>query len=294
MIVGKAGQLERTRGTAFLDTMEEVNERARSTEVRESVANGLRVRAGHAEMIGQRDAMEDVSLIIEDFPEPEAMMFCLFDGHGGREAAEFAAKNLPKAIGDWLKKTRRVEEAYAAAFRQLQLDMKPWCVYVGTTVLTAVVSGSTLTVANAGDTRCVLCRGGKAVRISLDHKPTLPEEIAFIESQGGFVKDERVNGILAVSRALGDAVIGDAINPTPHVRQVQLTPDDTFMILACDGVWDVMTDQMAVDLISSDIDPLVAARKVRDAAFENYSTDNISAIVVFFAEGVPGDQEEDD
>ncbi|OHT10744.1 protein phosphatase 2C [Tritrichomonas foetus] len=284
MVMGRAGQKEKMKGTELFKQLEEADQRAKTTENAETAAKTELFRSGHAEMIGRRPNMEDVSILLNDVPEKGSMLFGLFDGHGGREAAEFASSNLPKAIQDRLKATSRFDDAYTAAFRSLQMDMKPWCVYVGTTAVVAVIDGSTLTVANVGDSRCVLCRDGKAVRLSVDHKPDLPEETAYIQSKGGFVRDGRVGGMLAVSRALGDGFLGDAVNPTPFIRRVELTEDDAFLILACDGVWDVMTDQEACELVAPEIDPLQAAKKLRDQAFERNSLDNISVIVVFLSE----------
>ena len=71
---------------------------------------------------------------------------------------------------------------------------------------------------------------------------------------------------------------------TPHINQIQLTDEDTFIIIACDGVWDVLSEQDAVDLIASELDPLTAAKLIRDRAFELESTDNISVIVAFLSE----------
>ena len=284
MIMGRAGQKEKMKGTELFRHLEEAEQRAKQCENQESVVKNEMFRSGHAEMTGRRPNMEDVSILLSDTPEKNSILFGLFDGHGGREAAEFASQNLPKNIHDRLKSTPRFDDAYTAAFRTLQMDMKPWCVYVGTTAVVAVIDGTTLTVANVGDSRCVLCRDGKAIRLTVDHKPDLPEETAYIQSKGGFVRDGRVGGMLAVSRALGDGFLGDAVNPTPHIRRVELNEDDAFMILACDGVWDVMTDQEACDLISPEIDPLQAAKKLRDQAFEKNSLDNISVIVVFLAE----------
>jgi serine/threonine protein phosphatase PrpC len=165
-------------------------------------------------------------------------------------------------------------------------------VYVGTTVVLAVIEGATLTVANVGDSRAVLFRDGRAVRLSVDHKPDLPEEAQYIQSKGGFVKDGRVSGMLAVSRALGDGFLHEVAHPVPHIVRVELTEKDTRLILACDGVWDVMSDQEACELIAAEIDPLEAAKKLRDKAYELQSLDNISVIVVFLSEEVtdaPGD-----
>ena len=89
--------------------------------------------------------------------------------------------------------------------------------------------------------------------------------------------------MLGVSRALGDGFLSDCVNSTPHIQQVKLTEEDSFIILACDGVWDVISDQEAVDMIASEIDPLSAAKLLRDRAFELESTDNISVIVSFLS-----------
>ena len=283
MLLGKAKQKERVRGTALFDAMEKADERARNTEIQERIERGV-LRSGQAEMTGRRPAMEDVSIILPNAPTKSSTLFGLFDGHGGRDAAEFASSNLPRLLSERLKSGKSLEDALVAAFYDAQFDMRSWCLFVGTTAVLVIVDGMTLTVANVGDSRCVLCRDGKAIRLTVDHKPDLPEEAAFIRSKGGVVRDGRVSGMLAVSRALGDGFLGDAVNSTPHIRRVDLTPDDAFIILACDGVWDVITDQDACDIVASEIDPLIAARKLRDTAFEKRSFDNISVIVVFLSE----------
>jgi protein phosphatase len=284
MVVGRAAQKEKMKGTDLFAAIEQSDQRARTTETQEAKEATESFRSGRAEMIGRRPDMEDVSIILKEMPKPGALLFGLFDGHGGREAAEFASQNLPKTLAEKLSKAATPDEGFVAAFQQLQKEMKTWCVYVGTTVLLAVIEGRTLTVANTGDTRCVLSRNRKAVRLSIDHKPDLPEEAAYIQSKNGTVKDGRIDGMLAVSRALGDGFLRDAINPTPSIKRIDLTPEDRFMILACDGVWDMMSDQEACDCIAGEIDPLAAAKKLRDQAYEKGSLDNISVIVVFLAE----------
>ena len=284
MIMGRALQKKKIRNTKIFDEMEEADKRAKIFENQETNYSSNLFRSGQAEMIGRRPNMEDVSIILNDVPAKGAYFYGLFDGHGGREAAEFAANNLPKAISDRLIATANYEDAYIASYRQLQMDMKPWCVYVGTTSVIAVIEGKTLTVANVGDSRCVICRDGVAERLSVDHKPDLPEETAYIQSKGGFVREGRVGGMLAVSRALGDGFLGDAVNSTPSIKRIELKETDSFLILACDGVWDVLSDQESCDIVASEIDPLTAAKKLRDRAFELNSLDNISVIVVFLSE----------
>ena len=284
MLLGKAQQKERVRGTSLFDFIEKADDRAKNTEIQETAERSEWFRSGLAEMTGRRQTMEDVSIVLQATPTPSSILFGLFDGHGGREAAEFASSNLPRVISERLRQSDSLESAIISSFHEVQAEMKPWCLFVGTTSVIAIANGTRLTVANVGDSRCVLCRDGKAVRLTVDHKPDLPEESAYIRSKGGFVREGRISGMLAVSRALGDGFLGDAVNATPHIRSLDLTEDDSFMILACDGVWDVITDQQACDIVASEIDPLIAAKKLRDAAFERRSFDNISVIVVFLAE----------
>ena len=117
--------------------------------------------------------------------------------------------------------------------------------------------------------------------MSVDHTPDLPEETEYIIKNGGTIVDNRVNGSLAVSRCLGDGKFGDCINPTPHFIQENLSPVDQFLIIATDGIFDKIDDQKACDIVLGEIDPLEAAKKLRDSAFELDSQDNISVIVVY-------------
>jgi serine/threonine protein phosphatase PrpC len=287
MVEQRAVHHERILGSAVFQRIQAAEARAATIEVNEGHPKTGKYRSGHAEMVGRRPQMEDVSVVLQDKPVPGAQLFALFDGHGGREAAEFAAENLPAAITEKVNEKGDVEASYITAFTQLQNEMASWCVYVGTTAVVAVIDGTSLTVANVGDSRAVICREGKAVRLTVDHKPDVPEEVQRIQSQGGFVKEGRVSGMLAVSRALGDGFLNKVAYPVPNVTKTELTEGDTRLILACDGVWDVMSDQQACDLIAAEIDPLEAAKKLRDKAFELESLDNISVIVVFLSEEAP-------
>ncbi|KAH0793840.1 protein phosphatase 2C [Histomonas meleagridis] len=293
MLDGKARQKERAKGTALFETFVENESKAKSIESNETVQDTEHSRYGSAETVGRRPQMEDVSCVVPNIPTDTSVFFGLFDGHGGRDASEYVAQNLPNYIKNRVDGGSPLTTAISDSFKVLQNEMKPWCVYVGTTAAIAVVDGSKLTVANVGDSRCVLSHNGNAVRLTVDDKPDLPEEMEYIQSKGGIVKEGRLGGMLAVSRALGDGFLGDCVNPTPHIKEVQITSEDAFVIIACDGVWDVMSDQEAVDLIASEIDPLEAARKIRDRAFELSSEDNISVIVVFLsAEDQHNDEEE--
>lgn len=90
--------------------------------------------------------------------------------------------------------------------------------------------------ANAGDARGVLCRGGKAVRLTYDHKGSDKQEAKRITDAGGFVMSGRVNGVLAVTRSLGDTSMKEFVVGAPYTTETELCEEDEFLILACDGV----------------------------------------------------------
>lgn len=128
----------------------------------------------------------------------------------------------------------------------------------GCTAIVALVRGRRLYVANAGDSRCLLSRNGVAVAMSHDHKPTDEPELARITRAGGQVFDGRVNGSLNLSRAIGDLeykqnkelpASDQMVTALPEIRTVDLQEGDEFLLLACDGIYDVMENQQAVDFI---------------------------------------------
>ncbi|KAJ5745884.1 Protein phosphatase 2C [Penicillium odoratum] len=138
-----------------------------------------------------------------------------------------------------------------------------------------------LYTANVGDARIVLCRNGKALRLSYDHKGSDENEGKRIANAGGLILNNRVNGVLAVTRALGDAYLKDLVTGHPYTTETVIQPDaDEFIILACDGLWDVCTDQEAVDLIRNVQDAQRASKILVDHALARFSTDNLSCMVI--------------
>ncbi|KAJ5629837.1 hypothetical protein N7528_003494 [Penicillium herquei] len=138
-----------------------------------------------------------------------------------------------------------------------------------------------LYTANVGDARIVLCRNGKALRLSYDHKGSDENEGRRITNAGGLILNNRVNGVLAVTRALGDAYLKDLVTGHPYTTETVIQPDaDEFIILACDGLWDVCTDQEAVDLIRNIQDAQHASKVLVDHALARFSTDNLSCMVI--------------
>jgi protein phosphatase PTC1 len=93
-----------------------------------------------------------------------------------------------------------------------------------------------LYAANAGDARAVLCRNGQALRLTYDHKGSDAQESKRITDAGGFVMNNRVNGVLAVTRSLGDSAMKDFVTGAPYTTETELGAQDEFLIIACDGV----------------------------------------------------------
>lgn len=137
-----------------------------------------------------------------------------------------------------------------------------------------------LYTANVGDARIVLCRQGKALRLSYDHKGSDKNESNRIKNSGGLIISNRVNGMLAVTRSLGDGYMKHLVTGSPFTTRTVLTPEDEFVIIACDGLWDVCTDQQAVDLVRDEPDPKLASKKLVESAIESFSSDNITCMVI--------------
>ncbi|KAF9452388.1 protein phosphatase 2C [Macrolepiota fuliginosa MF-IS2] len=153
----------------------------------------------------------------------------------------------------------------------------------GTTVIIPPSnSRRVLYCANAGDARGVLCRNGKAVRLTYDHKGSDRQEAKRITDAGGFVLSGRVNGVLAVTRSLGDSSMKEFVVGAPYTTETELCGEDEFLILACDGLWDVINDQDAVELVRDILDPQTASAKLLKHALSHHTTDNVTVIVIRF------------
>lgn len=241
---------------------------------------------GVAETQGRRKTMEDAYVIDR---KADFALYGVFDGHGGRKVADFAAQNLPTVLRHSYAKIGNTDTALRQSFLEIhkQLGDAHGAQTQGCTAVVALVKDGKITVANAGDSRAVLARDGKAFALSDDHKPHRPDEKARIENLGGKVVHygvPRVQGDLAVSRALGDKALNPYVTPEPEIMRTILTTKDEFLILACDGVWDVMNNQQAVDIVKDAFAQKQTATQasaiLRNMAFKRGSQDNITAMVV--------------
>ncbi|XP_065851499.1 probable protein phosphatase 2C 22 [Euphorbia lathyris] len=270
------------------------------------------VRSGAWADVGVRSSMEDVYICIDNFvsayglnsvaDEPNAF-YGVFDGHGGKHAADFACYHLPKFIVKDVDFPRDIERAVASAFLQTDNAFAEACsldaaLASGTTALAALVIGRLLVVANAGDCRAVLCRRGKAVEMSRDHKPMCSKERKRIEASGGHVSDGYLNGLLNVARAIGDWHMegmkdtdGGPLSAEPEFMTKKLTEEDEFLIIGCDGIWDVFRSQNAVDFarrrLQEHNDPVICSKDLINEALKRKSSDNLAAVVVCFRSEPP-------
>lgn len=122
----------------------------------------------------------------------------------------------------------------------------------GSTAAAVMISQHYIYFINCGDSRTLLCKNGQVVFYTEDHKPFNPREKERIQNAGGSVMLQRVNGSLAVSRALGDFDFKEVdwrpqteqlVSPEPEVYELKRSPEDEFLILACDGVWDAIGNE---------------------------------------------------
>jgi len=233
-----------------------------------------------------RRTMEDAHVTVDPFDgAAHTGYFAIYDGHGGRGAVDFVAKALHTNFLEVYSKADNIPAAWKEAYNKTDAQIgENKILYSGTTAVTAFIRKVNderwLHVANVGDARAVLNRGGTAQRLTMEHKGSDEDEAKRIVDAGGFIVLNRVNGILAVTRSLGDFAMKDYVTGDPHTSDVLLEAKDTHLILACDGLWDVCSDQEAVDLIAGEKEAEAMSKKLLIHALKNGSTDNISVMVL--------------
>lgn len=155
----------------------------------------------------------------------------------------------------------------------------------------------TMLIANAGDSRAVLGKRGRAVELSRDHKPNCTSERLRIEKLGGVIYDGYLNGQLSVARALGDWHIKGSkgsscpLSCEPELEEIVLTEEDEFLVMGCDGLWDVMSSQCAVTMVRKELmlhnDPEKCSRSLVKEALQRNTCDNLTVVVVCFSPDPP-------
>lgn len=252
---------------------------------------------GFASSPGKRASMEDFYEARTDTIDGETVgLFGVYDGHGGARAAEYVKQHLfsnlikhPKFFSDT---KAAIAETYTHTDSEFLKADSSQTRDAGSTASTAIVVGDRLIVANVGDSRAVVCKGGEAIAVSKDHKPDRSEERQRIEDAGGFVMwagTWRVGGVLAVSRAFGDKLLKQYVVADPDIKEEVVDKTLEFLILASDGLWDVVSNEEAVAMVRPIPDPEQAAEKLLLEAFQRGSSDNITVVIVRFLDGTAGD-----
>lgn len=243
--------------------------------------------------------------------DKKASFFAVYDGHGGSKVALHVSRNLHRIILRRPEyKEGRYEDAIIAGYLECDQKMRNEeslkDEMSGSTAVTALMRGSDLYVGNVGDSRCIACIAGVADPLSTDHKPSDPLEKARIQNAGGFVELNRVNGNLALSRAVGDFSFKQNANLSPEDQIVSGCPDVVsrtvsedweFILLACDGIWDVLSNQEVADFvvrrIANGLEPETICEELmtRCLATDNnmggLGCDNMTVVLVCFLHNKP-------
>lgn len=237
---------------------------------------------GYSATLGDRPAMEDAVAIraLDD----KSFVCGVFDGHSGNISASVSAMCVCNECRSLLGKTdEEIKSGFAQVFTRINDKLKLMKVTDGCTAVCAVVHNGKCFVAGVGDARVVLVRSSTHERMTIDSKPTNRSELRRLREMNLMINSEgRINRKLAVSRSLGDFWCGDGLYVEPDVSQIEIGDDDVGLILACDGLWDVLRDEDAADVVRRSTTAASAAVQLKSYAFALGSKDNISVVVVKF------------
>lgn len=219
------------------------------------------------------------------------LLFAVFDGHGGTDAANYAASQFVCKLKATENLTadpaNAIKEAILKTDSDFMLKAKRERLRSGTTAVLVLIQDKKMIVSWLGDSQVVLCKAGQAIQLMEPHKPDRQDERERIEALGGcvvFFGGWRVNGSLSVSRAIGDYEQRPFITSEPDVEEYEMEGDEEFLILACDGLWDTVEPLRAVRKVQQCIKDGTrdqAAEILSDLAKKKGSMDNITIMVVY-------------
>ncbi|XP_046854526.1 probable protein phosphatase 2C T23F11.1 [Xenia sp. Carnegie-2017] len=219
---------------------------------------------GVSSMQGWRINMEDaLTAILSLEKDKTASFFAVYDGHGGAQVANYCEKYVhSKVTSDPAFMNGKIEEAIKNSFLSIDEDMLSENGIkddtAGSTAIVVIIKDNKIFCGNVGDSRAVASVQGNVQELSYDHKPSNDEETRRIVAAGGWVEFNRVNGNLALSRALGDfcfkkndqkSAVEQIVTAWPDVIVKDLTPEHEFLVLACDGIWDVLSNEEVVEFV---------------------------------------------
>ncbi|KAG5470572.1 hypothetical protein LSCM1_01816 [Leishmania martiniquensis] len=261
---------------------------------------------GSSSMQGWRRSMEDAHtlLLLE-----KGGFFGVYDGHSGAATAKYCGEYMFQFVHQTKAFMKgEISKALYDGFIAIDkyLHSLPSFERGGCAAVVLYLDGDDVYCANAGDSRCVMCRNGTVDALSTDHKPYLPSEQMRIERAGCYVMNRRVNGMLALSRAIGDFMFKNntqvswemqAVTSAPEVRVTKLNRDkDEFAVLACDGIWDIMSSKQVVDFVRPRIQERMPLGKICEELMDaclspqpfRLGCDNMSVVIVRFKRGPQG------
>lgn len=241
-----------------------------------------------------KEDMEDKGRSIDNFTNNKYQsLFMLFDGHGGDEVSKYLQRNFDIVYRKNLNNTitdSSIESSLKSSFIEIDSQIKElhWPSTGSTGCVVHIVryteSSYKVYVANIGDTRCSLISPTSHQRLSYDDKASDLNERERVLSAGGTVINDRVNGELMLTRAFGDYDLKDkGVISAPHIisKEIDLNIKNQFLILACDGIWDVLSEDDIMQIImfsNKDSDELV--KNIMKSAISKDAWDNLSIFVI--------------
>lgn len=234
------------------------------------------------ESLGGGTVQEDAASAVGEIFGPNTQYYAMFDGHGGNNVSQYLAKHLHEKIREQyniLKDSKSIEEIIQTSITEVNSMLIEQYPATGSTVALTLIIGKRAHFANIGDTRIVLIEDGVAKRITVDHNVNNGDEITLLQRRGGSFFNGRVSGVLSLTRCLGDGTYIGSLSTEISYLECDIR-DGMHMIMACDGVWDVMSDEDAVELYMKTGDPSTAAKAIVEESLKRGSCDNISVICV--------------
>ena len=232
--------------------------------------------------------MEDKSSSIINLNKDKSnSLFCLFDGHGGQEVSTYLQNNFHKFMKEFLPfYFENPSLFFSKLFKNIDIKLQNLNYYnVGSTASIIYIkrynSKNYIYTANIGDSRIILIKTREFKRLSYDDRASDPQEFSRITKNGGLIIDNRVYGQLMLSRSFGDWELKKyGVICEPHVEEMEIGPNDLFIIMASDGVWDVLDEMEVYDMSSKIKNSKEYCDIIVNMAIEKGSTDNISCFVL--------------
>ncbi|EAL51152.2 leucine rich repeat / protein phosphatase 2C domain containing protein [Entamoeba histolytica HM-1:IMSS-B] len=241
---------------------------------------------GISEWKGNRETMEDCLCVIENLIEHGNHLIVLCDGHGGSETSFYCVSRFKETIEKiFIQKPEvGISNILIQTFLELNKNINICGIKDGSTCLCIFICDKKLYIANTGDCKCLLIKQDGFIQLTVEHRPVIKSEYKRIRENGGYVINDRTNGILALSRSLGDTSIQPILTPTPDIFIREREESDQFLIVACDGVWDFLRNEEVYSIVKKRInsEPSDISSSIRDMAFARGSTDNVSCVVCKF------------